>query len=159
MTTHFELRLISTDDVQRLIQDLEVRMYVLMVSPLQLFPGSYSQNWCTPKAEIFVYGQLLAGPYGIYTDAMISGAYVVIFGFYVNILRTRGFRKQHFLHGATISLFILCTAHCTFLLASTEFNNKLDLSVTTSPTLGFTLPMSMFPALTAATNIVYVTSK
>ncbi|KAF7335593.1 hypothetical protein MVEN_02213600 [Mycena venus] len=56
------------------------------------------------------------------------------------------------------SLFILCTAHCTLLLASTEFNNKSDLSLATSPTSSLTPTMYMFGAFANATNIVYVTS-
>ncbi|KAJ6541792.1 hypothetical protein B0H19DRAFT_1268745 [Mycena capillaripes] len=109
--------------------------------------------------------------YVLIAEIFLYGTYVILFGFYLDILRRRGFSKHRWLHSATISLFVLCTAHCIFLFASTVLNNNLDLSVTISSSLPpgtidiasssslATVPGSItFAALNSTTNIVYVTS-
>ncbi|KAF7378226.1 hypothetical protein MSAN_00247400 [Mycena sanguinolenta] len=96
----------------------------------------YSRS--TQKGEVFIYG-----------------AYAVMFGFYIYVLRTRGFSKNRFLAVATIVLFLLCTVHLGLLLVSTElFNESYEATVVGSKSR---------PSLTAfnlnrITNVVYVTS-
>ncbi|KAJ7613379.1 hypothetical protein FB45DRAFT_938226 [Roridomyces roridus] len=51
-------------------------------------------------------------------EMFLYGTYVVLFGFYVSILRKPGeFRKNSLLHSATIALFTLCTIHLALLLS------------------------------------------
>ncbi|KAJ7494010.1 hypothetical protein FB451DRAFT_1360612, partial [Mycena latifolia] len=95
--------------------------------------------WAITAAEVFLYG-----------------AYVVMFAFYLNVLRTRRMAQHRFLTGSTISLFILCTAHCALELATAIFTEALaeamtDLEVATSYA-------NVGVALAFATNVVYVTS-
>ncbi|KAJ7614439.1 hypothetical protein FB45DRAFT_1064704 [Roridomyces roridus] len=53
-------------------------------------------------------------------EMFLYGAYVVLFGFYVTILRKPGeFQKNRFLHSATITLFPLSTIHLALLLSIT----------------------------------------
>jgi len=97
--------------------------------------------------------------YVLLAEIFLYGTYMVLFGFYIHILRRRGFSKHRWLHGAIISLFVLCTAHCIFLLASTVLNNNLDVLATISPSSSL-LPSGTvtFAALNSTTNILYVTT-
>ncbi|KAJ6541772.1 hypothetical protein B0H19DRAFT_324338 [Mycena capillaripes] len=97
--------------------------------------------------------------YILIAEIFLYGTYVILFGFYLDILRRRGFSEHRWLHGARISLFVLCTAHCIFLLASTVLNNNLDLLAAISPSSSLVPPGSItFAYLNSTTNIVYVTS-
>jgi uncharacterized metal-binding protein len=93
-------------------------------------------------------------------QSMTPGTYMVLFGFYLHILRRREFSKHRWLHGAIISLFVLCTAHCIFLFAGTVLINNLDVLETISPSSSL-LPSGAitFAALNSTTNSLYVTSK
>ncbi|KAF7378225.1 hypothetical protein MSAN_00247300 [Mycena sanguinolenta] len=95
------------------------------------------------------------GLYIVMAEVFIYGAYAVMFGFYIYILRTRGFSKNRFLAVATIVLFIVCTVHLALLLVSTAlFNESYEATVVGSKTRP---PLTAFN-LNRATNVVYVTS-
>ncbi|KAJ7494144.1 hypothetical protein FB451DRAFT_1388251 [Mycena latifolia] len=51
-------------------------------------------------------------------EAFLYGVYLIMFGFYLDILRTQGVANHRFLTVAIISLFVLCTAHCTLVIAT-----------------------------------------
>ncbi|KAJ7813325.1 hypothetical protein B0H13DRAFT_2382581 [Mycena leptocephala] len=81
-------------------------------------------------------------------EAFLYGAYAVMFGFYIHVLHTRGIPKTRFLPVATISLFILCTAHLALLLAGTTVLDQTD----------ETYPSYLVSQLNFATNVIYVTN-
>ncbi|KAJ7464284.1 hypothetical protein B0H11DRAFT_2051974 [Mycena galericulata] len=88
----------------------------------------------------------------------IAGAYAVMFGFYIHVIRTRGMFNNCFLTVATISLFVLCTAHCALLLADTIFYGRVqEVSIDGTILEDFRL-ISIYTALNRAANIVYITS-
>ncbi|KAJ7644839.1 hypothetical protein FB45DRAFT_1053491 [Roridomyces roridus] len=68
--------------------------------------------------------------YILAAEAMLYGAYTILFAFYVHILYTRpGMSKNRFLNYATISLFILSTVHFVLLLATTvTINAGVDIA-------------------------------
>ncbi|KAJ7613400.1 hypothetical protein FB45DRAFT_1111863 [Roridomyces roridus] len=72
------------------------------------FNTDSERTWLLTAAEVFLYG-----------------FYVILFGFYMRILRTsRGFRSHPFLHSATTILFLLSTAHLALLLPVAVLQNK-----------------------------------
>ncbi|KAJ7142735.1 hypothetical protein C8R44DRAFT_866040 [Mycena epipterygia] len=89
--------------------------------------------WAIAAAETFLYG-----------------AYLVIFGFYLHVLRTHGIAQHYFLTASTILLFILGTAHCALQLATTILGVKAQLlmalfetttdAVEVTSVLGATIP-------------------
>ncbi|KAJ7142725.1 hypothetical protein C8R44DRAFT_866030 [Mycena epipterygia] len=60
-------------------------------------------------------------------EALLYRAYLVIFGFYLHVLRTHGIAQHRFLAASTILLFILGTAHCALQLATTILGDKAQL--------------------------------
>lgn len=86
---------------------------------------------------------------------MFPGAYAVMFGFYIHVLHTRGIPKTRFLPVATISLFILCTAHLALLLAGTTVLDQTD----ETSVIGAGDPSYLVSQLNFATNVIYVTNK
>ncbi|KAF8213021.1 hypothetical protein K438DRAFT_1957600 [Mycena galopus ATCC 62051] len=89
------------------------------------------------------------GLYIVMAEAFLYGAYAVMFGFYVYILHTRRIPKNRFLSIATISLFMLCTVHLTFLLAGTVVLDQRN---------NFGDPSYLVFQLNFTANLVYVTS-
>ncbi|KAJ7122075.1 hypothetical protein C8R44DRAFT_785611 [Mycena epipterygia] len=92
-------------------------------------------------------------------EVFLYGAYFVMFGFYLNVLRTRGVAKNRNLTVATVFLFIFCTAHCALQITTTTLYNRL-----VSTSLGDSEPVfdrtfKDYSALAIATNAVYITSK
>ncbi|KAJ7154354.1 hypothetical protein C8R43DRAFT_440543 [Mycena crocata] len=63
-------------------------------------------------------------------EGILYGAYAVLFGCYLHVLRTRRIwsthRSNQFLAVATITLFILCTAHLALLLACIPLRIRAD---------------------------------
>ncbi|KAJ7613382.1 hypothetical protein FB45DRAFT_1064992 [Roridomyces roridus] len=58
-------------------------------------------------------------------EALLYGFYVILFGFYVRILRKSGGLRNHpFLHSATTILFFLSTAHLALLFPVAVLQNK-----------------------------------
>jgi hypothetical protein len=83
-----------------------------------------------------------------------TGVYATMFGFYLHVLRKHGVMQYRFLTGATISLFLLCTAHCALLLATTEIANVINGSTELSRQ-----SLQIYVSLNRASNTIYVTSK
>ncbi|KAJ7464288.1 hypothetical protein B0H11DRAFT_2240685 [Mycena galericulata] len=113
--------------------------------------------------ETFFYGTTsdLATSYD--AELNVPGAYAVIFGFYIHIIRTRGIFNNRFLTVATISLFILCTAHCALLWADIIFYDAMweaDLKSDIVSWEPSSVPssVSIYTALNRAANTVYITS-
>ncbi|KAJ7615322.1 hypothetical protein FB45DRAFT_1107869 [Roridomyces roridus] len=70
------------------------------------------------------------GFYLMAVEMLFYGGYVVLFGFYANILYQKGgLRPQRFLHIATIILFVLSTAHFALLLSSSAIYNHANIAV------------------------------
>ncbi|KAF8176385.1 hypothetical protein K438DRAFT_2022602 [Mycena galopus ATCC 62051] len=63
------------------------------------------------------------GLFVVMTEVFLYGVYATMFGFYLHVLRKHGVMRNRFLIVARISLFLLCTAHCALLLATTEIAN------------------------------------
>ncbi|KAJ7613378.1 hypothetical protein FB45DRAFT_1036318 [Roridomyces roridus] len=81
----------------------------------------------------------------------LYGIYVVLFGFYLKILRKPGeFRKNRSLHSATIALFLLSTIHLALLLAMTVQEAR--------QLLGLTYDVHGAGVTSTATFGIYVTS-
>ncbi|KAJ7466442.1 hypothetical protein FB451DRAFT_1485379 [Mycena latifolia] len=97
--------------------------------------------WAIAAAEVFLYG-----------------AYLVLFAFYLYVLRTGGMAKHRFLNLSTISLFILCTAHCA-LLNIPGLCTRLDAGVAAGDVEGTAKRAAQESSLVFTTNAVYVTSK
>ncbi|KAF8142881.1 hypothetical protein K438DRAFT_661329 [Mycena galopus ATCC 62051] len=101
--------------------------------------------------------QIQTGLYVVTAEVFLYGAYAILFGFYLYILRTRGTANRRFLTVATIYLFILSTAHCAFVLASVVFDNMALGTAISS--LSVAEPLSRYSAeWDRAANAVYVTS-
>ncbi|KAJ7652642.1 hypothetical protein B0H17DRAFT_1101361 [Mycena rosella] len=107
-------------------------------SDLNLIASDVEIIWSIAAAEVFLYG-----------------AYLIMFGFYVYILRGRQMKKQHFLTGSAISLFILGTVHCALVLASAVFETR---AMTRSNVDGYTFHATMKKSLGFAASAVYVTN-
>ncbi|KAJ7894301.1 hypothetical protein B0H14DRAFT_3854400 [Mycena olivaceomarginata] len=91
-------------------------------------------------------------------EVFLYGAYVVMFGLYLKVLRSRGIAKNRGLTVATILLFIFCTAHCTLQIATSTLYNRLESrSIGNSETL-FNQTFKDYSSVAIATNAVYVTS-
>ncbi|KAJ7493973.1 hypothetical protein FB451DRAFT_1215780 [Mycena latifolia] len=87
----------------------------------------------------------------------LPGAYLVLFSFYLHILRTRSLAtKHHFLTGSTVCLFILCSAHCALEVATTILRSETE-KVSTTPAVP-TSSRDVWISLMFATNAIYVTS-
>ncbi|KAJ7494118.1 hypothetical protein FB451DRAFT_1551299 [Mycena latifolia] len=93
--------------------------------------------WAIAAAEVFHYG-----------------VYVVLFCFYMHILRKCGMATHRFLTGATISLFILCTAHCALELAMPIVLTKIQ-TVFVEHVVWI---QGVYRSIIGASNMVYVTS-
>ncbi|KAJ7917418.1 hypothetical protein B0H13DRAFT_1870291 [Mycena leptocephala] len=107
------------------------------------------------KAETFLYdshSSFRRRPEGPLN--MFPGAYAVMFGFYIHVLHTRGIPKTRFLPVATISLFILCTAHLALLLASTTIFDQTN----ETSAVGAGDPSYLVFQLNFATTVIYVTN-
>jgi len=90
------------------------------------------------------------GLFVVATEVFLYGVYATLFGFYLHVLRKHGIMRNRFLTVATISLFLLCTAHCALLLATTEIA-----SVNSATAL---YRDEVYISLTQAANAIYVTS-
>ncbi|KAJ7351518.1 hypothetical protein DFH08DRAFT_957827 [Mycena albidolilacea] len=110
--------------------------------------GPYSNTVDTTNVH-----SILSGLYIAMAEAFLYGAYAVMFAFYLHVLHTKRI-KTRFLSVMTISLFILCTAHFTLVLASTAVLDQTN---------GYSVidaddPSSMVFRLNFAANVIYVTS-
>ncbi|KAJ7466483.1 hypothetical protein FB451DRAFT_1485453 [Mycena latifolia] len=110
------------------------------IPPIVVINGSESA-WAITAAEVFLYG-----------------AYLVLFGFYLYVLRTGGMAKHRFLNVSTISLFILCTAHCALVLNIPRLRTRLNAGITAGDVEGTAKRTAEESSLVFATNAVYVTS-
>ncbi|KAJ7763709.1 hypothetical protein B0H16DRAFT_454906 [Mycena metata] len=91
-------------------------------------------------------------------EVFLYGAYVVMFGLYLKVLRSGGIAKNRGLTVATILLFILCTAHCALQIStSTLYNQAESRSIGNSEAL-FDQTFKDYSSVVIATNAVYVTS-
>ncbi|KAJ7910933.1 hypothetical protein B0H13DRAFT_1876254 [Mycena leptocephala] len=95
--------------------------------------------------------------YALMVEMFLYGAYTVMFGFYLNVLRTRGISGNRFIAISTIALFILCTLHCIFLLLGTVFGNTETDHIAAE--LGVDARFYYYIIFYRAANAVYVTSK
>ncbi|KAJ6557084.1 hypothetical protein DFH09DRAFT_1488852 [Mycena vulgaris] len=94
--------------------------------------------WSVTAVEIFFYG-----------------TYLVIFGLYLHVLRTRGMAQRYFLTAGTSALFILSTVHCALEVAISILDTRVlkgqDLT-------SFEINLLKTFPIHAAGNAVYVTS-
>ncbi|KAJ7142773.1 hypothetical protein C8R44DRAFT_761080 [Mycena epipterygia] len=98
--------------------------------------------WSIAAAEVFFYG-----------------AYLVMFGFYLHVLRTHGTTQHRFLTLSTISLFVLGTAHFALELVITSFHTRLLLVTEDFPvSTDHADHAKIYVSLTYATTTVYVAS-
>ncbi|KAJ7433120.1 hypothetical protein B0H11DRAFT_2259717 [Mycena galericulata] len=106
--------------------------------------------------------------YVLAAEIFLYGAYAVMFGFYIHVIRTRGTFNNRFLTVATIALFILCTAHCALIFAEIICYNTGDMQELwiignsyvdpqASSEKAFAL-ISISTALNRSANIVYIIS-
>jgi hypothetical protein len=91
-------------------------------------------------------------PLNVLLIAFFTGAYFVMFAFYLHLLRTRRLAKHRFLNIATIALFILCTIHCALVLAATILGTRLEMGAVFGSERSFT-------NVTLAAEAVYITTK
>jgi hypothetical protein len=82
-----------------------------------------------------------------------------MFGFYLNVLRTRGILGNRFIAISTIVLFFLCTLHCIFLLVGTIFGNALSADEYLVHYKSDAYYFLLYTIFYRAANTVYVTSK
>jgi uncharacterized membrane protein len=90
---------------------------------------------------------------------IIQGAYFVMFGFYLNVLRVHGAARNRSLTVATALLFVFCTTHCALQIATTTLYNQLVSTSLGDSKAVFDRTLKHYSALGIATNAVYVTSK
>ncbi|KAJ7656641.1 hypothetical protein B0H17DRAFT_1213748 [Mycena rosella] len=88
-------------------------------------------------------------------ETLLYGAYLVMFGFYIHVLRKRQNRKQRFLTATTISLFLLSTAHCALVLAITVVEGKVPSAETEGANIR---NQRVTTSLVSTASAVYVTS-
>ncbi|KAJ7910922.1 hypothetical protein B0H13DRAFT_1876241 [Mycena leptocephala] len=111
-----------------------------------------------PVSEVILAVQIIdTRLYALTAEIFLYGAYAVMFGFYLNVMRTRGISKNRFIAISTIALFILCTIHCIFLFVGTIFSNahSVDELISASDQT----PFFRYNTFYRAANAVYVTSK
>ncbi|KAJ7732922.1 hypothetical protein DFH07DRAFT_990507 [Mycena maculata] len=113
-------------------------MGILFLSFMPALPSTYSIQLDIEFIQVGLY--ILAG------EMFLYGIYLVLFGFYLHILHTRGISNNRFLTIATISLFMLGTSHFALLAADALGIESEDSTA------------EIFSALNAAANGVYVTS-
>ncbi|KAJ7142752.1 hypothetical protein C8R44DRAFT_761042 [Mycena epipterygia] len=88
------------------------------------------------------------------TEVFFYGVYLVMFGFYLHVLRTHGMTKHRFLTVSTISLFILGTAHCALELAITILHVRAQTD--DNPSIIFVINAEV--KVSQAASAIYVTS-
>jgi hypothetical protein len=81
-----------------------------------------------------------------------------MFGFYLNVLRSRGVAKNRGLTFATILLFIFCTAHCALQITTSTLYNRLESTSLGDSESVFNQTFKDYTAVAMATDAVYVTS-
>ncbi|KAJ7312364.1 hypothetical protein DFH08DRAFT_1087589 [Mycena albidolilacea] len=91
-------------------------------------------------------------------EVFLYGAYFVMFGFYLNVLRVYGAARNRSLTIATAMLFIFCTAHCALQITTTTLYNQLVSTSLEDSKPVFDRTFKDYSALAIATNAVYVTS-
>ncbi|KAJ7265187.1 hypothetical protein C8J57DRAFT_1718436 [Mycena rebaudengoi] len=91
-------------------------------------------------------------------EIFLYGAYLVMFGFYLNILGKHGFSKNRGLTFATIFLFIFCTAHCALQIATSTLYNRLESTSVGNSEAMFNRTFKDYSSVAIATNAVYITS-
>ncbi|KAJ7910917.1 hypothetical protein B0H13DRAFT_591664 [Mycena leptocephala] len=96
--------------------------------------------------------------YALTVEMFLYGAYTVMFGFYLNVLRTRGISGNRFIAISTIALFILCTLHCIFLLVGTIFGITDLAAYILTDYQSDTHYILLYTIFYRAANMVYVTS-
>ncbi|KAJ7142739.1 hypothetical protein C8R44DRAFT_974323 [Mycena epipterygia] len=107
-----------------------------------------------PPAEVFFRGLDPSAAWSIAAaEVFFYGSYLVMFGFYLHVLRTHGIAQHRFLAASTISLFILGTAHCALQLAATIFHVRLLMETT-----GANTNFEVYLSLTEAASGIYVRS-
>ncbi|KAJ7082766.1 hypothetical protein C8R44DRAFT_753640 [Mycena epipterygia] len=111
--------------------------------------------WSIAAAETFLYGSATS-PLRVH---------LVMFGFYLHVLRTHGIAQHRFLAVSTILLFILGTAHCALQLATTILGNKAqlleELEIIVEDTSLIDAAVHLYDvssSLTEAASGIYVTS-
>ncbi|KAJ7822531.1 hypothetical protein B0H14DRAFT_2828346 [Mycena olivaceomarginata] len=111
------------------------------------FPSFLPAPMVDPRSSEFMQ-RMEVGLFVVVTEVFLYGVYATMFGFYLHVLRKHGVMRNRFLTAATISLFLLCTAHCALLLATTELAN-----------LNYDAGDEVYVSLMQALNAIYVTSK
>ncbi|KAJ6594335.1 hypothetical protein B0H19DRAFT_1247016 [Mycena capillaripes] len=91
-------------------------------------------------------------------EVFLYGAYLVMFGFYLNVLRERGFAKHRGLTFATVLLFIFCTMHCALQIATSTLYNQLESTSVGNSESVFNQTFKDYSSVAIATNAVYITS-
>ncbi|KAJ7798802.1 hypothetical protein B0H14DRAFT_3886337, partial [Mycena olivaceomarginata] len=91
-------------------------------------------------------------------EVFLYGVYLVMFGFYLNVLRSRGVAKNRGLTFATILLFIFCTAHCALQITTSTLYNRLESTSLGDSESVFNQTFKDYTAVAMATDAVYVTS-
>ncbi|KAJ7884111.1 hypothetical protein B0H14DRAFT_2700859 [Mycena olivaceomarginata] len=91
-------------------------------------------------------------------EIFLYGAYLVMFGFYLNVLGKHGFSKNRGLTFATILLFIFCTAHCALQIATSTLYNRLESTSIGNSEAMFNRTFKDYSSVAIATNAVYITS-
>ncbi|KAJ6594322.1 hypothetical protein B0H19DRAFT_1247007 [Mycena capillaripes] len=91
-------------------------------------------------------------------EVFLYGAYLVMFGFYLNVLRSHGVANNRGLTFATILLFVFCTAHCALQIATSTLYNQLESTSVGDSESVFNRTFTDYSAVAIATDAVYVTS-
>jgi hypothetical protein len=155
VTCHFLMT--NSPSSEELLQQIQIGLYVVTVCLRRLNSILCSMTY-SKRPRYFSTVNTLFCVSRSHAEINSPGAYAILFGFYLYILRTRGAANRRFLTVATISLFILCTAHCAFVLASVIFDNMALATAIYSPSGGEPLSGHSVEWNRAA-NAVYVTSK
>ncbi|KAJ6594337.1 hypothetical protein B0H19DRAFT_1056647 [Mycena capillaripes] len=86
------------------------------------------------------------------------GTYLVMFGFYLNVLRKHGFAKHRGLTSAANFLFIFCSAHCALQIATSTLYNQLESTSIGDSEFVFNRTFKDYSSVVIATNAMYITS-
>ncbi|KAJ7919225.1 hypothetical protein B0H13DRAFT_2320641 [Mycena leptocephala] len=120
-------------------------------------------TWACGAKHFFTVTAARAAPInGRPLTSVPSGAYLIMFVFYVQVLHKRGLGRNRFLAKATITLFVLCTTHCVLVLATVAKRSTQDLAVLLlvggDPVPKGKPLMPILRGLSLAANVVYVTA-
>ncbi|KAJ7732926.1 hypothetical protein DFH07DRAFT_990523 [Mycena maculata] len=101
----------------RRLHSISGKVMLRSLATISLPSLTFMASTLDPAFVTGVLDKIQVSLYILTAEVFLYGIYAVLFGFYVHILYTRGISNNPFLTGATISLFLLCTAHLALLAA------------------------------------------